>query len=66
VWKLDEATQKGAEAGNPYAMNNFGWLYRNGKGVAQDYDKAREWYQKAADKGNAEAMSNLGGSVATL
>ena len=23
----------------------------NGQGVAQDYDKAREWYEKAADAG---------------
>jgi hypothetical protein len=31
---------------------SLGVLYENGKGVAQDYDKAREWYQKAADAGN--------------
>jgi uncharacterized protein len=41
-------------------MNNLGWPYRNGWGVAQDYDKAREWYQKAADAGSAMAMNNLG------
>jgi TPR repeat protein len=28
--------------------------------VAQDYAKAREWYEKAADKGEAYAMTNLG------
>jgi len=28
--------------------------------VAQDYDKAREWYEKAADKDSEVAMSNIG------
>jgi TPR repeat protein len=41
-------------------MTHLGTLYHNGHGVAQDYAKAREWYEKAADKGNAEAMNNLG------
>ena len=27
--------------------------------MAQDYAKAREWYEKAADKGDASAMANL-------
>jgi hypothetical protein len=30
-----------------------------GRGVAQDYAKAREWYQKAADAGNATANDVL-------
>ena len=34
-------------------MTNLGVLYANGRGVAQDYAKAREWYEKAADKGDA-------------
>ena len=34
-------------------------LYGNGQGVAQDYAKAREWYEKAADKGDASAMAEL-------
>ena len=37
-------------------MVNLGVLYDNGRGVAQDYAKAREWYEKAADKGDADAM----------
>ena len=28
--------------------------------MAQDYAKAREWYEKAAAKGDASAMFNLG------
>jgi TPR repeat protein len=35
-------------------------IYANGQGVAQDYVKAREWFEKAADKGEASAMFNLG------
>ena len=35
-------------------------LYASGDGVAQDYAKAREWYEKAADKGDASAMAALG------
>ena len=35
-------------------------LYENGIGGAQDYVKAREWYEKAADKGNALGMTALG------
>jgi hypothetical protein len=41
-------------------MNKLGDLYYDGRGVAQDYGKAREWYQKAADAGNAVAMNKLG------
>jgi TPR repeat protein len=52
--------QKAAAAGNTEAMTNLGWLYGNGKGVAQDYGKARECYQKAADAGYAVAMYHLG------
>ncbi|MGA8657757.1 MAG: hypothetical protein WB586_16550, partial [Chthoniobacterales bacterium] len=52
--------QKAADTGHAVAMNNLGWLYQNGWGVAQDYAKARECYQKAADAGNALAMNNLG------
>jgi TPR repeat protein len=52
--------QTGAAHGNANSMSNLGWLYRNGYGVAQDYAKAREWYQKAADNGDAGGMRNLG------
>jgi len=41
-------------------MNSLGELYYYGKGVIQDYGKAREWYQKAADAGNTHAMNELG------
>ncbi len=41
-------------------MTNLGALYHDGRGVAQDYAKAREWYEKAAAKDDADAMFNLG------
>jgi TPR repeat protein len=41
-------------------MNNLGWLYKNGQGVAQDYGKAREWFQKAADAGDTDGMNDSG------
>ena len=41
------------------AMSNLGLLYENGQGVAQDYAKAREWYEKAAAKGDARGKERL-------
>jgi TPR repeat protein/serine/threonine protein kinase len=52
--------QKAAAAGNIDAMNNLAVLYQNGRGLAQSYDKAREWFQKAADAGDVDAMNSLG------
>ena len=42
-----------------HRMGFYQKYYSNGFGVAQDYAKAREWYEKAADKGDASAMTNL-------
>src|SRR5215831_1700228 len=53
--------QTGADHGDAISMANLGKLYQNGQGVAQDYAKAREWYEKAAAKGDANAMFSLGG-----
>jgi TPR repeat protein len=53
--------ETGVKYGHVASMSNLGWLYENGKGVPQDYAKAREWYEKAAAKDNAAAMNNLGG-----
>ena len=49
-----------AAQGHAMAQNHLGVQYRNGKGVPQDYEKAREWYEKAAAQGIAEAQINLG------
>jgi energy-coupling factor transporter ATP-binding protein EcfA2 len=51
--------QMGADRGDTFFIRNLGLLYQ-ADGVAQDYTKAREWYQKAADKGDARAMKSLG------
>jgi TPR repeat protein len=42
------------------AMFNLGKSYESGDGVAQDYGKAREWYEKAAAKDNSDGMNHLG------
>src|SRR6516165_5155750 len=52
--------QAGAEHGDSSSMANLAGAYHLGLGVAQDYAKAREWYEKAAAKGDASAMFNLG------
>jgi uncharacterized protein len=35
-------------------------MYREGRGVPQDYAAAAAWYRKAADQGDASAQNNLG------
>ena len=39
---------------------NLGIMYRNGKGVRQDYAKAHELYKKACDMKYGDACNNLG------
>ncbi|MDA2928265.1 sel1 repeat family protein [Acidobacteria bacterium AH-259-G07] len=41
------------------AQFGLGVLYYKGWGVAQDYQKAGEWYQQAANQDNPEAQNNL-------
>ena len=48
-----------AEQGNSSAQFNLGVMYDNGKGVPQDYVKARVWFRKAAEHGDVEAQSSL-------
>jgi TPR repeat protein len=57
---LFETCEKHANAGHPQAMNNLGWLYKNGKGIGQDYIKAMEWFVKSHDKKNIYATNNIG------
>jgi hypothetical protein len=49
-----------AEAGDPRAQNNIGYLYRKGFGVPLDEVAAAEWYRRAAEQGHVAAMANLG------
>ena len=41
-------------------MNQLGWLYQHSRGVPQDYQRAREWYEKSAAAGNGSGMNQLG------
>jgi hypothetical protein len=66
--KMDEDTKKEATAlfrrsaahGDSNAMRNLGVSYRDGLGIAQDYEQAREWFEKAANNDETAAMVDLG------
>ena len=51
---------KAAEQGNAPAQNSLGVLYREGRGVPQDSQKAFGLFQQAAERGDAKAQANLG------
>ena len=55
-----EEIKLAAEQGDAKAQVTLGFLYEKGRGVRQDYHKAREWYEKAAVQGLPEAQMNLG------
>jgi TPR repeat protein len=55
-----EVLHKQAAQGDAWAQHNLGVLYDNGRGVPQDYVKARGWYEKAAAQGNPWAQHSLG------
>ena len=48
-----------AEDGNARAQYNLGWMHANGKGTAQDFKEAIEWYKQSAELGNVNAQYNL-------
>lgn len=49
-----------AAEGDSEAQKNLGWLYDNGRGVAQNFNEAARWYTLAAKQGNSVAQGNLG------
>lgn len=49
-----------AEKGYPRAQYGLGVLYERGEGVAQDVNRAIQWYRKAAQQKVWEAQVNLG------
>jgi TPR repeat protein len=49
-----------AEAGNPTATYEMGYLYENGDGVAQDPVQAAQWYMKGAALGEASSEAAVG------
>jgi TPR repeat protein len=42
-------------------QNNFGIMYKDGKGVAQNYSVALQWFSRSAAQGNSLGQNNLGG-----
>jgi TPR repeat protein len=52
--------RKVADQGNATAQGMLGYMYREGKGVPQDFVASVNWYRKAASQGDAEAMGALG------
>ena len=57
--KAVELWKKAADMGNTYAMRNVGVCYEKGQGVAQDYNKAEEWYKKAIAAGDEKGKTML-------
>lgn len=53
------AYRKAADAGDSWAMDMLGDMYKRGEGVEQNKMEAFKWYRKAADAGNATAMNDL-------
>jgi uncharacterized protein len=49
-----------AEQGAANARINLGNMYREGRGVEQDYEAAVRWYVLAAKHGHVAAQNNLG------
>lgn len=48
-----------AQSGDLDAQYYLGALYRDGKGVTQDYKVANKWFRKAAEQGQDEALFAL-------
>ena len=55
-----EKVRKSAEGGDASAQNTLGLLYYEGKGVPQDYRKAKQWFDKAVEQEHTGAQVNLG------
>lgn len=49
-----------ADQGDAEVQLTLGYMYRDGKGVAQDDPDAVEWFRKAAKQGHAQAQFELG------
>ena len=60
VARLLEMVKRTPGRHTPYAQNNLGVVYANGRGVPQDYTEAVKWSRLAADQGHAHAQFNLG------
>jgi TPR repeat protein len=58
--KAMQCFREAADAGNPMAQYEIGWLYDNGLGVTKDHKEAMTWYLKAANAGIGPAMAKIG------
>ncbi len=47
-----------AAQGNASAQSHLGVMYRDGRGVPQDYKQAHTWFSLAAAQGNASALAS--------
>lgn len=52
--------RKAAERGDSAAMVFLGFAFREGKGVAQNYDEAARWFTEAYQAGDLRSMVHLG------
>jgi TPR repeat protein len=52
--------ERAAQSGDKTALVSLGTLYQSGRGVTQDFEKARDLYTKAASLGSGRALNNLG------
>ena len=52
--------EQAVSEGDGDAAFRLGLLYRNGKGVPQDYEQTLKWYLKGATLGNGMAQTGLG------
>ena len=48
-----------AEAGDPEAQYNIGWMYLNGYGLAMNDRLALDWWQRASDQGYTDASFSI-------
>ena len=58
-----KSLQKDVEGGNDNAQNKLAILYRDGKNIEIDYDKALHLFKLSAEQGNREAQRNLGDMI---
>ena len=47
--------RRAAEAGNPTATYEMGFLYENGDGLPKDPVQSAQWYERGAQMGSAQA-----------
>ena len=50
---------KASDYGDVWSSNKVGEMYRDGWGITQDYNKAKQYFELSARSGNTIAVSNL-------